>query len=195
MAARLGSTEGVAIGELFSYLSALYFRGKLAYARAFSGPPARRGSRRRGRTSQEDPDAGVLVITPCQGLRPASARLKLGDLSDYASVRVDPAEARYRAPLEATLLELVEDLGPRQPVVLLGSVASPKYVPILTAALGSRLMFPAAFVGRGDMSRGGLLLRQTAAGKELDYVSVLGTPLHGTRPPRLERPVTSRTRR
>lgn len=145
--------------------------------------------------SEENRDAGVLVITPCHGLRPASARLNLSDLADYASVRVDPAEALYRAPLEATLLDLVEELDPRQPVVLLGSVASPKYVPILAAALGRRLLFPAAFVGRGDMSRGGLLLRQTAAGLELDYVAVLGTPLHGTRPPRLERPVTSRTRR
>src|SRR6266853_118967 len=43
-------------------------------------------------------------------------------------------------------------------IVLLGSIASAKYVEPLLAVLGERLLFPPSFVGRGDMSRGGLLL-------------------------------------
>ena len=69
--------------------------------------------------------------------------------------------------------------------MLLGSVASPKYTDILTGIFGSRLRFPLAFVGRGDMSRGGLLLRRAQEGTELDYVPIAGAVLHGARPPKL----------
>ena len=55
--------------------------------------------------------------------------------------------------------------------MLLGSIASPKYVDVLTGIFGARLLFPIAFVGRGDMSRGGLLLRHASDGVELDYVA------------------------
>jgi hypothetical protein len=72
-------------------------------------------------------------------------------------------------------------------VVLLGSVASDKYISVLLSIFGERLLFPEAFVGRGDMSRGGLLLRCVRAGLELDYVPILGARLHGERPPRLPR--------
>jgi len=69
--------------------------------------------------------------------------------------------------------------------VLLGSIASPKYVDVLTDIFGARLQFPSAFVGRGDMSRGGLLLRHASDGAELEYEPVLGARRHGARPPRL----------
>jgi hypothetical protein len=71
-------------------------------------------------------------------------------------------------------------------VVLLGSIASAKYVDLLLPVFGDRLMFPIHFVGRGDMSRGGLLLRCVTAGLELEYVPVKGATRHGQRPPRLE---------
>jgi hypothetical protein len=81
--------------------------------------------------------------------------------------------------------------------VLLGSVASEKYVQVLSAIFGSRLVFPSDFVGRGDMSRGGLLLRAAAAGRELEYVPVIGAVRRGARPPRLDpatrAPYTPRT--
>jgi len=70
-------------------------------------------------------------------------------------------------------------------VVLLGSIASPKYVDALLQIFGPRLLFPADFVGRGDMSRGGLLLRHAAANVELPYVPVAGAVRHGPRPPKL----------
>ncbi|HEV8347452.1 MAG TPA: hypothetical protein VGQ16_12805, partial [Vicinamibacterales bacterium] len=70
-------------------------------------------------------------------------------------------------------------------VVLLGSIASRKYVDVLLEIFGDRLRFPVEFVGRGDMSRGGLLLRMAAAGMELEYGPVAGAVLHGARPPKL----------
>src|SRR5437870_5647388 len=84
-AQRLRSTDGIPLGDLFSFVSGLYFRGKLTYARHFAAPP--------------DVDNPV--------------------------------------------------------------------------------------VGRGDMSRGGLLLRQAAADVELTYVPIAGAVRHGPRPPKL----------
>jgi hypothetical protein len=52
---------------------------------------------------------------------------------------------------------------------------------------GRRLVFPSTFVGRGDMSRGGLLLRHARDGRELEYEPVVGAVRHGKRPPKLER--------
>jgi hypothetical protein len=69
--------------------------------------------------------------------------------------------------------------------VLLGSIASGKYADVLLEVFGTRLKFPVSFVGRGDMSRGGLMLRCVAAGQELEYVPVAGAVRHGPRPPRL----------
>jgi hypothetical protein len=41
-------------------------------------------------------------------------------------------------------------------VALLGSIATDKNLSVLTDVLGRRLRFPREFVGRGDVSRGGL---------------------------------------
>lgn len=166
--------EGAPLGDVFSFLSGLYFRGKLAYARAFARPPARRGVR-----------DGVLVITADRGLRPADEPLTLRDLQAAAGVDIRHDNPRYRLPLEASAQALAEQVGRRCDVVLLGSVASDKYVTVLREAFGERLRFPAAFVGRGDMSRGGLLLRCVAEGRELDYIPLDGAERRGPRPPKL----------
>src|SRR5262249_61742093 len=52
-------------------------------------------------------------------------------------------------------------------------------------ASGPRLVFPAEFVGRGDMSRGGLLLRSARDRRELTYLPVAGAVRRGVRPARL----------
>jgi len=177
LAGRLRGREGAPIGEVFSFLSGLYFRGKLTYARAFAVPP--------------DPQSavcgsGVLVITPSAGLRSADTLVTREALLRFAAVDVDAADARYRRPLERSAATLARDIGPDCDVVLLGSIASPKYVDILLKFFGERLLFPAEFVGRGDMSRGGLMLRCAAAGEELTYVPVAGAVRHGQRPPKLD---------
>ena len=171
LAQRLRSADGVPLGELMSFMSGLYFRGKLAYARAFARPPRRTD--------------GALVITPGAGLRPADEPVTLDAVRRIAAVRVDAANPAFRASLEADACALVGRVGRGGQVVLLGSIASAKYTDVLGTALGRRLFFPADFVGRGDKSRGGLLLRCVAEGRELDYVPVDGAVRHGPRPPRL----------
>lgn len=162
---------GAELGEVFSFLSGLYFRGKLAYARAFARPP--RGA------------AGVLVITPTRGLVSAEVRLTADDLREFAAVSIDLRDERYRRPLAADAAGLARLLGNRDEAVLLGSIATGKYVDVLAEALGERLRFPADFAGRGDMSRGGLLLRSAREGRELDYVPAASGARHGRRPPKL----------
>ena len=164
------SAEGAPLGEVFSFLSGLYFRGKLAYASAFARPP-------------QGVD-GILVITPSRGLLTPDTPVSLSDLHEFASVPVDLAEQRYRDPLARETTLLARMIGDCE-VVLLGSVASDKYVSILTAAFGDRLRFPSEFVGRGDMSRGGLMLRCVDDKQELTYVPVQGATRHGARPPKL----------
>jgi hypothetical protein len=173
LAVRLRQPGGASIGEVMSFLSGLYFRGKLAYARAFAAPP-----------SADVP--GALVITPCRGLEPVDAPLDIATLRAYAEVDIAAGDPRYRRPLTADVRALADRAGPGTEWVLLGSVATSKYVDVLLGILGSSLLFPTAFVGRGDMSRGGLLLRAVDAGRELDYGPVAGAVRHGTRPPRLE---------
>lgn len=177
LAARLRSETGAPLGEVFSFLSGLYFRGKLAYARAFASVPDHAGLVSR---------AAVFVITPNAGLRPPDTLVTLAAIRGFAGVDVSAKNAAYRRPLERSARALAWDIGPDCPVILLGSIASPKYVDVLQAIFGDRLMFPQEFVGRGDMSRGGLMLRCAAAGQELTYIPVAGAVRHGIRPPKLD---------
>jgi len=177
VARQIRSAEGAAIGDVFSFVSGLYFRGKLAYARRFACPP-----------DPTDPVAagGVLVITPNAGLRSAQTAIGVEQFTAFARATVDIRNPAYRLPLEQGARALLQAVGPDCEIVLLGSIASGKYVEILQPIFGDCLVFPPAFVGRGDMSRGGLLLRCVMAGVELEYVPIAGAIRHGQRPPRLE---------
>jgi hypothetical protein len=168
--------QGAPLGEVFSFLSALYFRGKLTYAQRFAAPPA------------DCP--GVLVITTDRGLVAPETVLTLADLHAFAGVPIDTEEARYTAPLRDAVQNLQARLaGADEPeVVLLGSIATAKYVDVLLPAFAKSLLFPRDFVGRGDMSRGGLLLRAARAGLELDYLRVEGAARRGARAAKLEPP-------
>ena len=177
LALRLRGREGVAIGEVFAFVSGLYFKGKLTYALAFARPPEP-GAPLAG--------SGALVITPNAGLRPVDTPVTADALRAVAGVDIAANDPRYRRPLLASAGALAEEIGPDCDVVLLGSIASAKYVDILTEVFGGRLRFPIDFVGRGDMSRGGLLLRCARSGEELPYVPVQGAVRHGPRPPKLK---------
>jgi hypothetical protein len=170
LAARLRE-GGAPVGEVFAFLSGLYFRGKLAYARAFAAPP--RGA------------PGALVITPTRGLVDPGTPVTIADLQEFAEGAVALDDPRYREPLERDARALAATTPGDCAVVLLGSVASGKYVDVLEAIWGERLLFPVDFVGRGDMSRGGLLLRAADDGAELAYAPVAGAVRRGPRPPRL----------
>jgi hypothetical protein len=176
LAAALRSPHGAPLGEVFSFISGLYFRGKLTYARRFAQPP--------------DPTApavgaGIHIITPNAGLRSPDTAITGAAVRAFALQDVAVENASYRRPLETSAAALREAIGPDCDVVLLGSIASPKYVDVLGGIFGERLRFPIAFVGRGDMSRGGLLLRHAADEVELEYVAVAGSVRHGARPPKL----------
>ena len=171
----LRTREGCAIGEVFRFVSGLYFRGKLAYANAFARAP----------DSAEWMRGGTLVITQNRGLVPAETRVCLEHLEAFASTDIKANEPSFRKPFERDARLVADSIGDEGEVVLLGSIASAKYVDALVGVLGDRLLFPKEFVGRGDMSRGGLLLRCVDAKQELDYIPVKGAVRHGARPPKL----------
>jgi hypothetical protein len=161
------------LGDAFTFMSSLYFRGKLAYARAFA-PPTRA-------------DRLALVITPTRGLQSPGMPVSMALLEEFAGTDIAPSDPRYRGPLERDLALLATRLALGARVVLLGSVATGKYVDVLAPHLGDRLYYPPTFVGRGDMSRGGLMLRSADSGIELDYQPLTHlSPRHGARPPKLE---------
>ncbi len=171
LADRLRAGDTVTLAEAFSFLSGLYFRGKLTYARRFARPPAGM--------------LGVQVITSNRGLLPADTPLTVDELRAFAGTEIRPDEPDYREPFRRDLAALDAALpaGDAPPgIVLLGSVASGKYVDVLLDVVGGRLLFPTDFVGRGDMSRGALLLRAARADEELTYVPVLTAVRRGTRP-------------
>jgi hypothetical protein len=158
LACRLRTPEGASLAEVFSFLSALYFRGKLAYARAFARPPV--------------PSAGVLLITATAGLMPDGAFVGLSELRGFSRVPISLKNRRYRSALLRGVTQLAREIGPNCEVVLLGSIATGKYLDVLHQALGDQLRVPAEFVGLGDMSRGALLLRCVKEQRELNYISV-----------------------
>jgi hypothetical protein len=158
IAARL-RLDGAALGEVFSFISGLYFRGKLAYADAFA--------------KSAGPDSGsVFVITAGQGLLSPETWVTHNHLREMADVAIDISESRYTLPLQRDLLSLASQLCERDRVVLLGSVATQKYVQPLATIFHERLLIPAEFVGRGDMSRGALMLRAVRDERQLTYIQV-----------------------
>ena len=167
--ARRLDEERLSLGEAFSFMSGLYFRGKITYARAFAAHDA------------------TLVITPTRGLQSPDAVVTRDLLNEFAGVDISSDDARYSRPLERDLRALAARIPPDARVVLLGSVATGKYVDILVRWLGERLHYPSSFIGRGDMSRGGLLLRHAASGLELEYSLLDPTARRtGARPPKLD---------
>jgi len=175
--ARRLQNGGLPLGEAFSFISGLYFRGKLAYANAFASAP--------------DGLPPALVITACGGLLPPETPVNREQLCLISSAPVEASEPRYRIPLERDARLVAAHLSGDCEVVLLGSVATPKYVEPLLAIFGDRLVFPKEFAGRGDMSRGGLMLRCVRDGVELNYVSLATGERHGPKPAKLSKMISS----
>ncbi|HUR44994.1 MAG TPA: hypothetical protein VMZ27_03880 [Candidatus Saccharimonadales bacterium] len=169
LARQLHRGESVPIGELFSFLSGLYFRGKLAYARGFAKPGKK----------------GIWIITSNKGLAPPEMRVDIEMFRAFGKVPINTDNRVYSEPLERDAFKLADSMKTNDEAVLLGSISTGKYAEILLKAFGSRLKFPVDFVGRGDMSRGGLLLRRVREGVELEYASLEGAVLRGKRPAKL----------
>jgi len=164
IARQVQAGAGVPLGDVFTFISSLYFRGKLAYARAFA-------------------PGAAYVITPSRGLLLPDTQVTADTLREFAAVPISEDEPRFVEPLVRDIARLCGNST--CDVVLLGSVASAKYTAPLLGSLGRRLLFPSTFVGRGDMSRGGVMLRAVQDGRELDYEPVASAVLTGKRPPRL----------
>jgi hypothetical protein len=176
LAEDLHSATGAPIGDVFAFVSGLYFRGKLTYGRRFASPPL---------ADHPVVRSGVHIITPTDGLQPPDRPVTPSQLVAFSSVDIGVDNPNFTLPLAATAASLAQAIGTACQVVLLGSIASPKYVDVLLDVFGDQLHFPLEFVGRGDMSRGGLLLRQAELGVELEYGPVRGAVRTGIRPPKL----------
>jgi hypothetical protein len=163
--------EGAPLSEIFSFISGLYFRGKTAYSQAFARAPGDLRS--------------AYVITACGGLVPGDTVMTLSELRRICNGEIDLRSTRYLRPLLRDARRLAARAGSECEFVLLGSIATPKYVEPLLEVFGGRLLFPADFVGRGDMSRGELMLRSARSGAELAYVPVATAVRRGARPPKL----------
>ena len=87
--------QGLPLGELFSFISGLYFRGKMAYARAF------------GEISSSTP--GAYVITAGRGLIPPETVVTQSELRKLSAVPIDHRDARFRRPLERDARLLVRN--------------------------------------------------------------------------------------
>jgi hypothetical protein len=170
LAQQLRRREGAPLGDVFAFLSGLYFRGKLAYARAFA----------------DGAQSSIRIITTNRGLLHPDDRVCPADLEAFSCVDLSAGWAAFEEPLLRDARRLDSELPRPAEVVLLGSIASDKYVRPLTSVFGERLVFPVEFVGRGDMSRGGLMVRQAQSGQELSYVPVSTAVRHGKRPPKLQ---------
>jgi hypothetical protein len=156
LAQELRSPQGAAVGDLFSFVSGMYFRGKLAYARAF-------GHAASGQAS-------AYVISAGGGLCRPEESVSLGRLQAWATVSIHHDNPHFTAPLVRHASALREQVDRDAHFVLLGSIASDKYVMPLSEALGMNLLFPIEFAGLGDMSRGALLLNSVRERRELAYV-------------------------
>lgn len=154
LARSIREVHGAPVGEVFSFLSGLYFRGKLSYAARFGRP-----------------GDGIQVITTDRGLLPIDTPITADDLRRFSELAIDIHDQRYRETLERDL-RLLRDTR----IVFLGSIATRKYLGILFDVLGDRLFYPAAFVGLGDMSRGAMLLDAVRTGKELAYLPASRLP-------------------
>jgi hypothetical protein len=99
--------QGAPLGELFSFISSLYFRGKLADAKA--GFPS------------------TLVVTTSRGLLSPETVITLDDLLEMSAVSIDPGDARYRESLCQDARAGWRATTGSQ-IVLLGSIAIGKYV-------------------------------------------------------------------
>lgn len=170
LAVRLRGADSVTLGEVFAFVSALYFRGKLSYARHFARPGDE-----------------IRIITSTRGLVHPETPVVLADLQEMAAGSIDEAHAPYRAAVIRDAIALDAALDRTSPAILLGSIATEKYVGTVGHVFGDRLVFPEMFVGRGDMSRGGLLLRAISGNTELAYAAIHESVRRGVRPDRLPR--------
>src|SRR5204862_4453514 len=130
LARQLQRGQKVPLGEVFSFLSGVYFRGKFAYSLTFARPPAS--------------VSGAYVITSNCGLMPAVQPISLRQLKSFATTEIDPGHPDYVRPLQLHARRLAKAIGSECDVILLGSIRTKKYAEVLAAHFGERLLFPSS---------------------------------------------------
>jgi hypothetical protein len=168
--ARQFHREGLPLADVFTFASGLYFRGKITYARRFA---------------READGELIRVITTNAGLLDPLTHVTPEALRLFGQVDIHQDDPRYHKPLLRDARKLARALAPNGRAILLGSIATAKYRDVLLEAFEDRLVFPSDFIGRGDMSRGSLLLRAARNGAELPYGAVRGAVFKGKRAPRI----------
>src|SRR5438045_9161000 len=93
LAEALRSRRGAMLGDVFMFVSGLYFRGKLTYGLRFAAPPE---------PGNPVAGCGVLIITPTAGLRSPHPLVTLNAMRVFAAGDVHPDDAAYRRPLKRT---------------------------------------------------------------------------------------------
>ena len=161
---------GLPLADVFTFASGLYFRGKITYARHFA--------------RAADGDV-IRVITANAGLLDPLTHVTPQALRLFGKVDIHEDDPRYHKPLRRDATALARDLAPGGAALLLGSIATAKYRDVLLDVFDERLLFPRDFIGRGDMSRGGLLLRAARENTELACIPVRGAIFKGKRAPRI----------
>src|SRR5262245_7129374 len=101
-------TTGAPLGEVFTFLSGLYFRGKSIYANRFVRPYKK--------------VPGVYVIISNHGLLPIETNITKEDVISFGEIPIDPADKRYVQNLQNAAAELLKKLPPNADVILLGSI-------------------------------------------------------------------------
>jgi hypothetical protein len=162
--------EGLSLADAFTFASGLYFRGKITYARQFS--------------LSKNKDL-IRIITTNRGLVDPLLLVRPQDLKAFGEVDIHESNTSYHEPLRRDAEALGKQLSADGIAILLGSIATAKYRDVLLHGFGNRLVFPKDFIGRGDMSRGALLLRAAKAGTELSYTPVQGAIFRGKRAPKV----------
>ena len=127
--------SGAPLGEIYNFISGLYFCGKLTYAKNFLNPPAG--------------VPGVHIITPAAGLVSPGTVVDLTDLRRISSADVDSGNRLYRTPLNRDARILLKILEPGTEVVLLGSIATSKYVEPLLEVFGYQYGISGGICGAG----------------------------------------------
>ena len=157
-AERYRSPEGVTIEEAFTFMSSLYFRGKIGYARHFAAPPPELALGSRTTASWSS--------LPASGWCRRACRITPEEMKKLRRTPVDLKSRAYCAPMKKHV-EQLRDLAPDGLGGAPGQRRDRQVRGPAAAGPRDRLLFPRDFAGAGDMKRGGMMLRAVREDREL----------------------------
>ncbi len=121
--------SGVRLGDVYQHISSLYFRGKLSTHQVSAIPLSRLRACR--------------YITGT-GLMLPETLIRFDEFRQLSAISIDASNERYRQSLIADLMRLREMAGVHVDIILLGSIATSKYVDPIANVFGERVLVPRA---------------------------------------------------